>query len=204
MKKPRTYYQQIADAVKYEKKLNATLIKVTREHNKSNFTFKHSKTGETWRTTLSKLENYNHNKFNNATKGKAVHNYWAPNEWEAAGRKSPHFESFKVYIIRCTNKKTKESFYKIGRTYKSVDARFSSDFPYSFTIERVYTGTAVEVCNLEKHLHNMNKENQYWPKVKFSGMSECFTSVLTHDGRSFFDGLHLFGLPKKDVNDYIK
>lgn len=190
MRKRRTYYQQIAAAVNFEKKLNAILIKVTREHGKANFTFKHNKTGKMWRTTLSKLENYNHDNLNKPSK-KEINTYWAPKEWKKAAKVSPHFDSFKVYIIKCTL--GNESFYKIGRTFNTVEKRFANnDFPYNYKVERIYVGSAEYVCKLEKTLHDMNKANLYVPKRKFSGSSECFTKVTTHDNRMFFNGLHTF------------
>lgn len=173
-RKRRTYFQQIAAAVKYESKLNATLIKVTREYGKANFTFKHNKTGKIWRTTLSKLENYNHNNFKTTSNTKRT--YWAPKEWETAGKASPHFDGFKVYIIRCTS--GKESFYKIGRTFNTVAKRFSAkDFPYTYEVIRECKGTAKAMCSLESHLHNLQHNYKYTPKKEFSGMSECFTKI---------------------------
>ena len=118
-RKPRTRYQQIAAAVAFEKKLNAKLIRVFRKYNKLHFTFQHNTSGKKWTTTLSKLENYGHNKFK--TKKKKEHNYWGHIEWKDAGDASAYFDSYKVYIIKCTHKKTKELFYKIGRTFQVID-----------------------------------------------------------------------------------
>ena len=61
--KPRTYYQQIAAAVVYETKLNAKLTDTYRKYSKVHFTFTHNVSKKKWTTTLSKLENYGHNKF---------------------------------------------------------------------------------------------------------------------------------------------
>jgi len=173
-RKYRTYYQQVAAAVSYEKRLNATLIKVTREHGKANFTFKHNKTKKVWRTTLSKLENYKHNSFKEKSK-KATHNYWEPSEWRKAAIVSKHFDSFKVYIIKCT--KGKETFYKIGRTFNTVSSRFSQGFPYEYKVVRKVTGSATYIWGLERRLHVLNEEHKYIPKIPFSGSTECFSTI---------------------------
>lgn len=174
-RKRRTYYQQIADAVSYEKALNATLVDVTREHNKANFTFKHNNTGKMWRTTLSKLENYAHNKFKEAVR-KSSHTYWDAPSWKKAGDYSKHFDGFKLYIIRCT--KDDETFFKIGRTFNTLEKRFSGEsFPYSYTVLKLVTGTAHEIVKLEKDLLKLNKEFKYKPSIRFSGASECFSEL---------------------------
>jgi len=64
-RKPRTYFQQLAAAVEHEERLNAQLVDVIRKHNKLQFIFEHNETKDLWRTTLSKLENYNQNGFEN-------------------------------------------------------------------------------------------------------------------------------------------
>ena len=64
----KTHIEQVKVALSFEEQLNATLLRVTREHGKSNFTFKHNETGDLWRTTLSKLINYGHNKFRKLNK----------------------------------------------------------------------------------------------------------------------------------------
>lgn len=195
-RKPRTRYQQIAAAVGFEGKLEAKLIRVFRKFNKLHFTFQHHSTGKKWTTTLSKLENYGHNKF---TPNKKKH-YWAHPEWSEAGSTSINFESFKVYIIRCVGTAGEEDFYKIGRTFQTIENRFTKDFPYTYKIEHTYTGTAEEMCDLEKFLHSFNTSHKYVPKLKFSGMFECFTEVHTHDGQVFSNGISLFGLPIKEIH----
>ena len=195
MRKPRTRYQQIASAVSFEKELNAKLIRVFRKYNKVHFTFQHNETKKKWTTTLSKLENYGHNKFKNKKKK----NYWSHTEWKQAGDNSIYFDAYKVYVIRCTNKETKEDFYKIGRTFQLLENRFTKEFPYEYKLESVYTGDAKYICELEHWLHDFNKGRKYVPQLKFSGMYECFTSVQTHDGLFMFDGIHTFGGVRIDI-----
>jgi len=174
MRSPRTRYQQIAAAVGFEDKLNAKLIRVFRKYNKVHFTFKHNSNGKKWTTTLSKLENYGHNKFK--SKETKKNTYWAPYEWNIAGMTSAHFDSFKVYIIEC--KGNGESFYKIGRTFNTIEKRFSSkDFPYEYRIVASTSSDAAHICKLETFLHTIHKEYQYKPKQNFSGSTECFTTI---------------------------
>jgi len=65
-----SYLGQIKRALGFEEKLHATLVAITREHGKANFTYKHTETGKLWRTTLVKLEKYGHNKFSKLSKVK--------------------------------------------------------------------------------------------------------------------------------------
>src|SRR5690606_14342957 len=59
-------------------------------------------------------------------------NGWGISEWQKAGEKSKSFDSFKVYVIKCWN--DKETFYKIGRTFKTTSSRFKSrkEMPYNY------------------------------------------------------------------------
>lgn len=97
---------------------------------------------------------------------------WSYTDWENQGQKSKHFNSFKVYIIKCWN--DDEEFYKIGKTFTTVTKRFHKNIPYNYEIVRVYEGSAKEMCKLEKYLQNKNKDFKYIPKLKFGGMYECF------------------------------
>lgn len=173
-RKPRTRYQQIAAAVSFEAKLNATLVRVFRKHNKLHFTFQHKDTKKKWTTTLSKLENYGHNKF---VKGKQKKTYWRYSEWKEAGETSKYFSGFKFYIIQCKDKYTNESFYKIGRTFHTLDSRFNKSFPYEYRILKVVEGSAYDICKMEERFLRENKPNQYVPQKPFSGMYECFSKL---------------------------
>lgn len=104
---------------------------------------------------------------------------WNYNKWQKAGQRSERFDSFKVYIIRCWN--DEEEFYKIGRTFNSVDGRFkgSSALPYSHEILYIIASLydARYMCELEHKLQDLNKDYKYLPKIFFNGMHECFSDV---------------------------
>ena len=103
---------------------------------------------------------------------------WSTNLWETAANKSKNFDSFKVYIIECWN--DTERFYKIGKTFKSVKARFKSksEMPYNYKVLNEYIGNCKEICKLEQDLKNKHKEHSYTPKNEFNGMYECFNKLL--------------------------
>ncbi len=101
---------------------------------------------------------------------------WSHTNWQKAGENSINFDSFKVYIIRCWNEE--EEFYKIGKTYKTVEKRFDNKnkMPYNYetVLEEVFEN-AKEASIREVALKVKNRENKYIPKNKFGGMYECFS-----------------------------
>ena len=103
---------------------------------------------------------------------------WNYSKWQSIGLESKKFDSFKVYIIRCWN--DKESFYKIGRTYKTIKQRFGSymNMPYFWETIKVIEGNGVEICELENQLHNEHKKYRYMPLIKFQGNYECFSEII--------------------------
>lgn len=50
--------------------------------------------------------------------------------------------------------------------------------PYSFKVIKVYEGTAETMYELERQLKKINKANKYMPRLKFGGMTECFTNII--------------------------
>lgn len=102
---------------------------------------------------------------------------WNYTNWQKAGKRSSNFDSFKIYVIRCWNED--EEFYKIGKTFTTVEKRFKtkSSLPYEYEVDTVIMQNVEEVCKLEWILKNCNKENEYIPKIKFSGMYECFKEL---------------------------
>lgn len=107
-----------------------------------------------------------------------------------------------VYLVKLSSEKTLESFYKVGMTEGDLSARFSfgavrtqdsdlsmtdklqalfdgkkyvSDFPYSFEkihlVTFEYLGDAL-IC--ESNMLGLVKHAQYFPKLMFSGSTECF------------------------------
>jgi len=98
---------------------------------------------------------------------------WTDTKWEECGNKSKHFESFKVYVIECWNEN--ERFYKIGKTFVVLGKRFCGKrIPYQWVLKKVFTGDAKTMSELERKLHNINKELSYTPLIEFRGMTECF------------------------------
>lgn len=80
----------------------------------------------------------------------------------------------KVYIIRCFN--TQENFIKIGRTSNSVFKRFSYKLlPYEFEVIKEIKGSPSFVFDKENELHKLCRHFQYYPKIYFEGITECFT-----------------------------
>lgn len=104
-------------------------------------------------------------------------NTWSYTKWETTGLKSPNFDGFKVYCIKCSN--SEESFYKIGKTYRSIKERINSiqNKGYNIEIIEIWKGDANSMSNKERELHKINNGHRYYPKVKFCGSNECFSEV---------------------------
>lgn len=101
---------------------------------------------------------------------------WRYTNWEKAGKVSSNFDSYKVYIIQCSN--DLENFYKIGKTFKEVNKRFSgAELPYSFTVIKIIEGNPREISELEIELQALNKEYKYVPSLDFNGKYECFSEL---------------------------
>lgn len=103
---------------------------------------------------------------------------WTDSKWDSSGGTSPHFDSFKLYIIKCYD--DNEVFYKIGKTFREVSKRFGAyhRLPYKFDIIKTITGTSKDISNMEKRLHIQNKLFKYTPNKRFNGMGECFTKIV--------------------------
>jgi hypothetical protein len=99
--------------------------------------------------------------------------------WKMSGERSKYFDSFKVYIVEMYDPKTEEYFYKIGKTFRTVDERFTVlGFPYKVGILAIYEGDdGIAISKLEHELQKLNKKNKYLPKKTFDGMSECFNNL---------------------------
>lgn len=101
-------------------------------------------------------------------------NGWKLNYWMNKAKTSKIFDSYKIYLIRCWNEE--EEFYKIGRTFSTVAHRFKSHntFPYNYELLREIINTPEYVYETEHLLKNKYKQHKYIPRLKFSGMQECF------------------------------
>lgn len=103
---------------------------------------------------------------------------WNISNWEKAAKKSKNFDSFKVYVIRCYN--STEQFYKIGRTFMTIQERFSG-FKYNYEILHEFIfDTAKEAFDKEIELKRVHKQYKYLPNIKFNGMHECYSLKPTH------------------------
>lgn len=109
-------------------------------------------------------------------------NGWSYTDWEIAGKNSATFDSFKLYVVRCTS--ATEEFIKIGKTYNSVHTRFTKGaVPYKWKVLRVIEGEARYICELEEELHrNLRKAgHKYEPEKMFSGSTECYKVKLVEN-----------------------
>ena len=94
--------------------------------------------------------------------------------WAERGIKAKDFNSYKVYLVGLKN--DKEEFYKIGKTFNSVDRRLRNlKGIYSLQIIEVLEyENGLEACEAERALHKANTEHRYKPLTKFHGCNECF------------------------------
>lgn len=105
---------------------------------------------------------------------------WHSKDWITAGNKSKYFDSFKMYIIRCWNED--EEFYKVGRTFLTVQRRFkdTKQMPYNYEIIQIRKSEdGHKIYCLEKAFKRANKKDSYKPKNYFKGgYTECFTKII--------------------------
>lgn len=83
-----------------------------------------------------------------------------------------------MYILKLKN--DGEEFYKIGITFQGIKTRFSGNnsLPYNYDIIYEHRCDAGCTWDLEKEHHKKYKSYQYFPKIKFAGYTECFTTDL--------------------------
>ena len=83
-----------------------------------------------------------------------------------------------LYLIRCWNES--ETFYKIGKTFKKINERFSSKklMPYNYEIIHTIISKAENIWDLEINFHNKYKNYKYKPSIKFGGVYECYEIEL--------------------------
>lgn len=99
---------------------------------------------------------------------------WTISDWIKSSQKSSEFNAFSIYIIECRS--ISEKFIKIGRTFRTINKRFScTKFPYEYEILYTETGNAHHMFKLESKLKRLCKEFIYLPLKDFNGKKECFT-----------------------------
>lgn len=97
---------------------------------------------------------------------------WSLSRWQKGGNISKFFDSFKVYFVKAYDKQ--ECFYKIGRTYCTVDNRFES-IPYFYDVILITSHDDPKIIfDLENHLKRTFKAHKYKPLKPFGGQHECF------------------------------
>jgi len=133
--------------------------------------------GDFWQTPHSHYKGHNcqkcaHSKLKDTAPG------WANASWEKAALKSKLFDSFKVYVIKCSNEN--ETFYKVGKTFTTIRQRFKSkiSMPYDYKVVKKFEfENSKDASNLELKLKTRNKRYRYTPLIKFGGMNECFKQL---------------------------
>lgn len=110
-------------------------------------------------------------------KNNSVISNWTLKNWEENGKNSKSFSGFKCYILKCWN--DKEEFYKIGRTFQTINRRFHDKnlMPYNYEILKVYEDSPKIIYTLEILLKRKNKYNKYVPSINFGGKEECYTRI---------------------------
>lgn len=99
---------------------------------------------------------------------------WRDSDWNTAAINSKYFDSFKVYVLKCTTQE--ESFIKVGKTFRKLSHRFSkSSLPYNYEILHIITFNSSKECSkFERDLIQNGKEFNYRPLIPFRGHNECF------------------------------
>lgn len=99
-------------------------------------------------------------------------------DWIRASKESKRFHSYKVYIVRCYDEN--ESFFKIGRTFVSIEDRLCK-LPYKYEVIEVYEDNPFRIFKLERKLHRLSKEYKYTPIKSFAGQTECFSKINEYE-----------------------
>lgn len=104
------------------------------------------------------------------------YNIYEYKQWEEKGLKSKDFDSFKLYLIKCTDEITKENFYKIGKTFRTIEKRFRKfkNIPYTCEVLLSISNSARKVSETEHKILSELKHNKYNPLLKIDGKTECF------------------------------
>ena len=96
---------------------------------------------------------------------------------DKCSKNSKDFDGFKLYVIRCFSQE--ENFIKIGRTYNTINQRFSGNqLPYQYEIIKIIKSYDGEyIYDLENRVKRIFKSYKYIPKLNFGGMYECFKKI---------------------------
>lgn len=102
---------------------------------------------------------------------------WGYKAWEQRGNNSKWFDSFKLYIIKCYDKDSGETFIKIGKTFNTIQKRYKNKYtmPYKYEVLKIVEGSADYISRLEHRVHKVFKNMKYSPVKTFDGEKECYT-----------------------------
>lgn len=96
---------------------------------------------------------------------------WTRTEWrDFCNSKSKRIP--KLYVLELSN--SKELFYKVGITTRSLSKRIAEIKPYNCKVMKIIKGTPDEIYNLEKKVLKNYRDSKYIPEQKFGGYTECF------------------------------
>lgn len=87
-----------------------------------------------------------------------------------------------LYILKCFNEN--ELFYKIGITSTDVATRYKpkASMPYQYEIVCQFLYLPEVAYNLEKAIHKKIDYLEYKPRLKFAGVTECFSNLGILEG----------------------
>lgn len=82
----------------------------------------------------------------------------------------------RFYIVKCFN--DNEEFFKIGITNHEISVRFGNGrLPYKYEIIFELIGAPNKVWSMEKDVHRYLNNFRYYPVIRFSGYTECFSEI---------------------------
>lgn len=92
-------------------------------------------------------------------------------------------QKYKLYFVRFIHKITNDQFYKVGKTCKTINQRFSGKEYSNYLIEQcqVVEGTHLWVAEQEDIFINKYKKYKYNPNESFSGYTECFNQDIVKE-----------------------
>lgn len=93
---------------------------------------------------------------------------WSKSNW----KKICEGKEIKLYVIELFS--TKEKFYKIGVTSKTLIKRRFTKIPYQYRILKIVQSKDSDyIFNLERRFLKLTKNRKYIPEHKFAGYTEC-------------------------------
>lgn len=94
-----------------------------------------------------------------------------------AEKNSIDWKQVKAVVYKIKIYDSKEVFYKIGITTKTIEQRFRGCLPYEYNILEVIETNLYDAIYIENKLHKINKIHHYKPNKLFGGWTECFSEL---------------------------